>query len=224
MEADMRIARGQFLAAAVTLAGVVLAARAWWVSGHGLVQPARSETTSVESQLAATGPLSDEVEGNPHAPVTIVEYASMTCPHCASFDIHDYPVLKSRYIDTGEVRYILRPFPLEPLSAAGFMLARCSGNGRYYAMVDTLFRSQKDWVVAKPLPPLLEIARQAGFSQKSFDACLSNQKLVIDWVREHAASKLGVDSTPTFFINGVMHRGDMTLAELESLIKADLKS
>jgi protein-disulfide isomerase len=124
------------------------------------------------------------------------------------------------------VRYILRPFPLEPLSAAGFTLARCSGNGKYYAMVDTLFRSQKDWVVAKPLPPLLEIARQAGFTQQSFDACLSNQKLLdgIDWVREHAASKLGVDSTPTFFINGVMHRGDMTVEELESLINTDLKS
>lgn len=218
----MPAARRQLSAAAVALAGVaLLAAGAWWVGGHGLVQPARSEATSVESQLAAPGPLSDEIEGSPHAPVTIIEYASMTCPHCASFDIHDYPVLKSRYIDTGKVRYILRPFPLDPLSAAGFMLARCSGDGKYYTMIDTLFRSQKDWVVAKPLPALLEIARQAGFTRKSFDDCLSNQKLLdgIDWVRQHAAGKLGVDSTPTFFINGVMHRGDLTVEELESLIK-----
>ena len=87
-------------------------------------------------------------------------------------------------------------------------------------------RNQKDWVVAKPLPALLQIARQAGFTQHSFDTCLSNQKLLdgIDWVREHAASKLGVDSTPTFFINGVMHRGDMAVEELESLINTDLKS
>jgi protein-disulfide isomerase len=215
----MRITRLQPCALAATLAcSGLIASGELWSRGPSFVQSARSEATSVNSQLAAAGRLGDEVEGNPHATVTIIEYASMTCPHCASFAVNDYPVLRSRYIDTGKVRYILRPFPLDPLSAAALMLARCAGHDKYYAMVDTLFRSQKRWLVPKPLPALLEIAKQAGFTQTSFDACLSNQKLLdgIDWVREHAADKFGVDSTPTFFINSTMHRGDMTLSELEA--------
>jgi len=182
-----------------------------------------------EAQLMKPQALTDMVIGSEKAPVTIVEYASMTCPHCAHFEENTFPELKKKYIDTGKVRYILREFPLDPLAAAAFMLARCAGEkdtGRYYAMVDTLFRQQQQWVVAKPLDPLLAIAKQAGFTKESFDACLANQKLLddIQKVRQEAIDQFKVQSTPTFFINGTMHAGALSMDEISKLIDPYLKA
>ena len=119
------------------------------------------------AELMAPGPLGEQSLGKDDAPVTIIEYASMTCPHCAHFHETVYPELKKRYIDTGKVRFIFREFPLDPLAAAGFMLARCGGKDKYFPMIETLFAQQKDWVVQKPLEPLLAIAKQAGFTQQT---------------------------------------------------------
>src|SRR5262245_56733306 len=172
------------------------------------------------------GPLGDMSIGDEKAPVTIVEYASMTCPHCAHFHETTFPELKKRFIDTGKVRFIFREFPLDPLAAAGFMLARCAGDDKYYPMIETLFSQQKTWAVQKPLPPLLAIAKQAGFTQQSFDQCLANQKLLddIEKSRERASSKFGVNSTPTFFINGEKVAGALSIDELEKKIQPLLKS
>ena len=191
----------------------------------GLVTPALAQTIPMD-QLLAPGPLPDQVLGAAEAPVTIVEYASMTCPHCADFHAKTYPELKKRYIDTGKVRFIFREFPLDPLAAAGFMLARCAGDDKYYPMIETLFSQQKTWAVQKPLPPLLAIAKQAGFTQQSFDQCLANQKLLddIEKSRERASSKFGVNSTPTFFINGEKVAGALSIDELEKKIQPLLKS
>jgi protein-disulfide isomerase len=158
--------------------------------------------------------------------VTIIEYASMTCPHCANFHTTTYPELKKRYIDTGKVRFIFREFPLDPLAAAGFMLARCAGKDKYFPLIETLFQQQEQWVTQKPLEPLRNISRQAGFTDKSFEECLANQQLLdgIEEVRQRAAEKLGVKSTPTFFINGKVQRGALTMPELEKLIEPYLKS
>ena len=151
--------------------------------------------------------LPDMSMGDDKAPVTIIEYASMTCPHCAHFQETTFPELKKRYIDTGKVRYIFREFPLDQLAAAGFMLARCAGKddkNKYFALIDTLFRQQRQWAVEKPLPPLLAIAKQAGFTEQTFNACLANQQVLdgIESVRNRAVDKFRVKSTPTFFING----------------------
>jgi protein-disulfide isomerase len=191
----------------------------------GLVLSAAADEPS-NGDLMVAGPLGEKAQGKADAPVTIIEYASMTCPHCAHFAVNVYPVLKSRYIDTGQVRYILREFPLDPLATAGFMLARCAGDDKYFTVVDLLFRKQQDWVVQRPLAPLLGIAEQEGFSKESFDACLANQQVLdgIEWVRQRAATRFGVDSTPTFFINGEIHRGDMTLAELEQALRSAPKN
>jgi protein-disulfide isomerase len=188
------------------------------------------------------GPLGDMAIGNDKAPVTIIEYASMTCPHCAHFSETTFPELKKRYIDTGKVRFIFREFPLDQLAAAGFMLARCSaeaaakaqnappnsgaGSQRYFALVETLFAQQKDWVVQKPLQPLLNISKQAGFSEESFNACLKTQKVLdgIEQVRERAVQKFNVQSTPTFFINGKKYAGAMDIGEMAKLIDPYLKS
>jgi protein-disulfide isomerase len=150
----------------------------------------------------------------------------MTCGHCAHFSVTTFPELKTRYIDTGKVRFIMREFPLDPLAAAGFMLARCAGKDKYMPMVETLFAKQPDWVVQKPLEPLKEIAKQAGFTEQSFESCLANQKILdsIQAVRDRASQKLGVNSTPTFFVNGKKINGDLPIEEFAKVIDPYLKS
>jgi protein-disulfide isomerase len=191
----------------------------------GLLSPAFAQAPSNE-ELMQAGPLGEPALGSAEAPATLIEYASMTCSHCANFAVKVFPTLKSKYIDAGKVRYILREFPLDPLAAAGFMLARCAGD-KYYEVIEALFQTQQKWAfVRDPLPQLLAVARQLGFTQQSFDECLANQKVLdgIDWVRQRAAEKFGVNSTPTFFINGMIHRGEMTLEETEKQLQPYLKS
>jgi protein-disulfide isomerase len=224
----VKITRREFLESvgALALVGGAMASvgELAWAAPAG-PQTAGPQTVSIE-ELMAPGPLPDHVLGAAEAPVTIIEYASMTCPHCANFHETTYPELKKRYIDTGKVRFIFREFPLDPLAAAGFMLARCAGEGKYYPMIETLFHQQKTWAVQKPIPPLLAIAKQAGFSQQSFEQCLANQKLLddIEKVRERASSKFGVNSTPTFFINGERVAGAVSIDDLEKKIQPYLKS
>jgi protein-disulfide isomerase len=175
------------------------------------------------SELLKPGALPDMVMGKADAPVTIVEYASMTCPHCAHFQETTFPELKKRYIDTGKVRYIFREFPLDNLAAAAFMLARCAGeldSSKYYAMIDTMFAQQATWAVEKPIPPLMAIAKQAGFTEKSFNECLANQKLLtgIEDVRQRGIKEFQVDSTPTFFINGKRTVGAVTIDDMAKII------
>ena len=172
------------------------------------------------AKLLADGALPDKVYGQADAPVTIVEYASMTCGHCATFHKTTLPELKSKYIDTGKVRLIMREFPFDPRAEAGFMLARCSQE-RYFAMVDVLFKQQDSWArVQDARTALLQIARLAGFSQESFEACLTDQQLLLDVraVKDRGEKEFGVDSTPTFFINGGKYPGAMSIGEFSAII------
>jgi protein-disulfide isomerase len=197
-------------------------------SPFGLIREALAQASPSPADVMQPGPLPEMVVGDEKAPVTIVEYASMTCSHCAQFHKDTYPKLKAQYIDTGKVRFIFREFPLDPLAAGAFMLARCAGNDnkdRYFALVDTLFSEQKTWVVQRPLPPLQAIAKQAGFTEQTFEACLANQQVLdgIEQVRQRASEKLGVTSTPTFFINGKIQRGALTMEQIEKEIEPYLK-
>ena len=180
---------------------------------------------SVE-ELMRPGPLPDLVEGKADAPVTIIEYASMTCPHCANFHKTTYPALKSKYIDTGKVRFIFREFPLDELAVAASMLARCAGGEKSIALIDVLFASQDKWAVRDPIPALLQISKQAGFTQASFDQCLKDQTLYnnILAMRERGSKDYKVESTPTLFINGKMQKGGASIEELEKLMAPHLKS
>jgi protein-disulfide isomerase len=183
--------------------------------------PALAQTVSAQD-LAAPGPLGDVALGPANAKVTIIEYASLTCSHCAAFHKDTYPVLKQRYIDTGQVRFILREFPLDPLATAGFMLARCDGDAKYYPITDLLFSQQKTWAFSdKPVDALQGMMRQAGFSQEKFESCLRDQKLydAVNAVRNRASEQFKVNSTPTFFINGQRHSGNMSIADIEKIIK-----
>ena len=178
-----------------------------------------------QADLAKAGPDGDVVLGSEKAPVTVIEYASMTCPHCAHFSTATFPELQKRYIDTGKVRFIFREFPFDALAAAGFMLARCAGKDKFMAVVETLFAKQSEWMVQKPVPPLMNIAKQFGFTQESFDKCLANQQVLdgIQNVRDRAAEKLGVNSTPTFFINGKKLVGDQSIDAMAKEIEPYLK-
>jgi len=172
------------------------------------------------AQLLQPGALPDMALGKADAPVTIVEYASMTCPHCAHFHETTLPALKTKYIDTGKVRLIFREFPFDPRAEAGFMLARCS-NDNYFPMIDVLFKQQGNWAsVENAQEALLQISKLAGFSQESFAACLTDQKLLEDVraVQKRGADEFKVDSTPTFFINGNTYKGALTIDELSAII------
>ncbi len=182
-----------------------------------------------DSELMKPDALPEMVMGNDKAPVTVIEYASMTCPHCAHFQETTFPELKKRYIDTGKVRYIFREFPLDNLAAAAFMLARCAGKDdkdKYFALIDTLFRQQRQWAIEKPIPPLLAIAKQTGFTEQTFNACLANQQVLdgIESVRQRAVDKFKVQSTPTFFVNGTAYPGALSIEELAKVIDPYLKS
>ena len=174
-------------------------------------------------ELMRPGPLPDIVLGKADAPVTVVEYASMTCPHCANFSKTTFPKLKSQYIDTGKVRFVFREFPLDDLAVAAAMLARCidkSNGEKAMAVIEVLFNSQDKWAVRNPIPPLQQIAKQAGMSEKAFDECLKDQKLYNDILamRERASKEYQVQSTPTLFVNGKMQRGETSIEELAKVI------
>jgi protein-disulfide isomerase len=181
---------------------------------------------ATSAALMQAGALGDKVLGKDDAPVTIIEYASLTCSHCANFHANTFPALKEKYIDTGKVRLIFREFPLDPLSTAASMMARCSAEPRYFPLVSLLFKQQREWAGSeKPLEDLLAIARQAGFTQESFEACLKDQKIYdgLNDVKKRGAEVHGVNSTPTFFINGEMKRGDLAIEDIEKVIEPLLK-
>ena len=181
------------------------------------------------SDVAKPVSLPDMALGPANASVTITEYASMTCPHCAAFNETVFPKIKSEYIDTGKIRYVFREFPLDIKAAAGSMLSRCiakDDSGKYFAVTDMLFRQQNDWVMKNTTETLARIGKQAGLSQQAVEDCLKNQGLLdkIAADQKYAAEVLKVDSTPTFFVNGEKIKGETSFEEFDKRIKALLKS
>jgi len=178
-----------------------------------------------EEELLKPGPLGDKILGAEDAPVTIVEYASMTCGHCANFHNGAYKELKEQYVDTGKVRFIFREFPLDPVASAAFMLARCAPEDKYFDVVDIMFEQQRSWAYSdNPYNSLLNFSKQIGFTQESFEQCLTNQGLLdaVNTVRERGSNNFGVTSTPTFFINGEKHSGALSFEEMSRLIDEQL--
>jgi protein-disulfide isomerase len=176
----------------------------------------------VEELMKPVG-LPDVAMGPADAKVTIVEYASMTCGHCAHFTKEIWPEIKKKYVDTGKVRYIFREFPLDNLAAAASMLARCAGTDKAMPFIEVMFEKQAEWAFGEgnPVPRLFEIAKQAGFTQESFDKCLTDQKLLdeITAGRTRASEVFGVSATPTFFINGKKLDGAPTMEKFDQMIE-----
>jgi len=184
-----------------------------------LGSPALAQDVNVD-ELLKPGQLGEKSLGPADAKVTVVEYASMSCPHCAHFDATTFDQFKLKYIDSGKVRYIFREFPLNAPAYAAAMVARCAPADKFFDVVHAYFRSQDKWLVEGDLKgKLLDIATGFGFTPQSFDACLANQALfkAIDEVRARGSS-LGVQATPTFFINGKKFQGALTIEELDKEI------
>ncbi len=173
-----------------------------------------------QDELLAPGALPEKVFGADDAPVTVIEYASLTCPHCRTFHVEIWPAFKEKYVDTGQVRFIMREFPLDPRSTAGFMLARCAGDDKWYGTIDLLYRTQDSWARASGGSTAMKaVMSMTGMEEASFEACLQNQELQeqVSAVVE-AGRAFGVDSTPTFFVNGEMHKGTLSLERFSEIV------
>ena len=182
---------------------------------------------------AGTGGLADMAIGNEDATVTVIEYASVTCPHCATFHETIFPAIKENYIDNGKVRFIFREFPTAPaeLSVVGSMLARCAadkgGNDAYFLVIDSLFKTQRTWIYGdSPRAELVKVAAQAGMDEAAFDTCVRRQELV-DLINKNVtegSDRYNVNSTPSFIINGDLRHfsnvDDFSAALDEALEKA----
>jgi protein-disulfide isomerase len=165
----------------------------------------------------------DRILGDANAPVTVVEYASMTCPHCAHFDVEVLPVVKPLLIDSGKVRLIFRDYPLDAFALRGAMLVRCVGNDRAFAMIDLLFQRQMAWAGSQdPRAGLLTIANQAGMSEADFNACMDNKDIqdAVTQSRVTAEQAYKIDSTPSFLINGRLIVGAPEPSEFVQLVNA----
>ena len=218
----MIITRRDFTAA-LALAG---AAAAIGMSPLKLIGEAFAQSAA---DVAKPVSLPDMALGPKDAAVTITEYASMTCPHCAAFTKDVYPKLKEAFIDTGKIRYVFREFPLDIKAAAGSMLSRCIAKddaAKYFAVTELLFKTQDEWVMKDTAASLTRIGKQAGLSQEQVEACLKDQALLdkIAADQKFANEVLKVNSTPTFFINGEKVTGETSFEEFSKKITPLLKS
>lgn len=183
-----------------------------------LVTSAYAQTSE---EMLEAGPLGEKTLGDPDAPNIVIEYASMTCPHCRTFHEQTYEDFKEKYVDTGEVYFIFRHFPLNPLDTAAVMLTNCAPEERFFPIVDLLFEQQADWAfVEQPAQALLDLVKQAGFTQETFTSCLKDQEVLdgVEWERNRAANDFQVRSTPTFFVNGEMTSGAISLDQMDELL------
>lgn len=162
--------------------------------------------------------------GSPESSVVVIEYASATCPHCARFHIEAWPQIRRYYVDTGKVRWIFREFPLDSLAMAAFMLARCVDREKYFSIIELLFRQQKVWTVGEARKELFAVMQQIGMRQDEFDACIQRKDLAeaIYNIAKTANSEFGVNSTPTFFVNGKLVRGTQDFDGFKTILEEQL--
>jgi len=163
----------------------------------------------------------DRILGSPTAPITIVEYASLTCPHCAHFTDEVLPEIKKKWIDTGKVKLVLRDFPLDDEAVHASMIARCAPHDRFYAFIDTFFADQANWAAAPDYRAALSrLAELGGMSKNEVDSCLKDATLENQVISSRlvAANQLGVNATPTFFVNGTKFTGAPTVEEFDKLL------
>lgn len=201
---------GALVIAAVVGAFLFLMPKAATTEGGGAGTPSFS---------AALAPKATDIGlGDPKAPIRFVEYASMDCPHCGAFTLGVMPAVKKKWIDTGKVYYVMRDFPLHDQGAMGSMVARCLPKEQFYPFLDLLFANQKDWVQADdPKEALITLSHRAGLSREKVESCLKDQAMLdrINASRDEATAALGVNSTPTLFVNGEQIVGAPTLSTLE---------
>ena len=211
---NILIVAGGIVAVAAIAAGVYFGTRP---AGPG-AEPVAVAASPDKTALLGVQP-SDHVLGDPKAAVTLIEYASFTCPHCAHFNTLVLPELKKKWIDTGKVRLIYRDFPLDQAATKAAQLAECAGNERYYAVVDMIFANQPVWAAAAdPIAELSKSLRVAGMGEAEVKACLANDAIANAVIADYRGGEtLGVNSTPTLFINGQLFKGARSVEELDAV-------
>lgn len=190
-----------------------------------LAAPALAQSFDMEEFMKAPR-IGDKSIGPADAKVTIVEYASATCPHCAKFHTTVFPDIKKEFVDTGKVRYIAREFPLDDLALAAFMVARCVPDDKYFGMLDLIYEQQKTWATQNAREELLKMAKLAGLSEAQFDECLKSEDLAkgILEIRKDGSEKYGVDATPTLYLNGKKMEGERDIEAFRKAINEALGS
>ena len=206
---------GMKLILGLLVAAIVAGVGYYFYTQQGANNSSNSPTKAVK--------LADNVMGKADAPITLIEYSSVTCPHCALFHKDTLPDLKEKYIKTGKVKYILREFPLDQLATAAFMLGRCLPKKEaYFDFIDILYLKQREWAfVEDRVGALKKLAKQAGFTDESFKTCLDDKVLfaqVLE-VKNAGSEEFRIRSTPTFFVNGARLEGAQPLEEFEKLFK-----
>jgi len=227
--------RNALIIGGIVAAAAVVAAVAWFALGGSrtttpTASPAAAPTTAatVPAPAAAPAPAAggrvEMAMGPADAKVTVVEYMSLTCPHCAAFHRDVLPQIKTTYVDTNKIRLIFRDFPLDGVAYGAAIVARCMGEesvGRYHGFVDILFRQQDRWARApEPLGEVKRLAQVAGMSGEAFDACLKNEKIAttILQMRQEAVDKYRIGSTPSFLVNGKLLEGGQLFAEFQKIV------
>jgi protein-disulfide isomerase len=198
--------------------------------------PAQAAPAAPAAPAAASGPRlegDDMVIGNPNAPVTMIEYASLTCPHCAAFENETWPRLKREYIDTGLVRFIYRDFPLDNFAFVAAVIARCAGPERFFSFIEVFFAQQDSWTRtpssartpqeqgAAILANLRQLARLGGMSDAQFDQCQANREIqnVVLGHRMRGQNEMQVQGTPTFILNGTRYNGGYSFEALDAVLR-----
>jgi protein-disulfide isomerase len=210
---NILIAAGGVAAVAAIAVGVYLGTRP---SSPGPVPTAVAQTVDKASLLNVQP--TDHVLGDPKAPITLIEYASFTCPHCAHFSVAILPEVKKKWVDTGKVKLIYRDFPLDQAAVKAAQLAECSGKDKYYGVVDMIFATQAKWAAAAdPIAELAKSLRIAGMGDAEVKACLANDAVQNGVIADYRSGEtLGVNSTPTLFINGEQFKGARSVEELDA--------
>ncbi len=212
---NILIIAGGLVAVAAIAAGVYFGTRPATTGPEPV--PAAATAAPDKAAILTVQP-NDHVEGDPNAPITMIEYASFTCPHCAHFASVELPELKKKWIDTGKVKLVYRDFPLDETAARAAQLAQCSGNDKYFAVVDMIFRGQGNWATASdPIAELSKSLRIAGMGEKEVKDCLANQAVADGVIASYrSGEQVGVNSTPTLFINGEQFKGARSIEELDA--------
>ena len=179
--------------------------------------PVAVAATADKAALMAVQP-GDHVLGDPKAPITIIEYASLTCSHCAHFHTQILPDLKKKWIDTGKVKLVYRDYPLDQIAVKAAQIAECAGNDKYFGVIDIIFRGQPQWATgADPIAELSKPLRIAGLGEAEIKACLANDAMMAPVLNDYRSGEaLGVNATPTLFIGGKLYRGSRSVEDIDT--------
>lgn len=210
---NILIVAGGFVAVAAIAAGVYFGTGA-----PSSPPPVAAVSAPNKAALESVQP-GDHVLGDPKAPITVIEYASLTCSHCAHFHTQVLPEIKKKWIDTGKVKLVYRDFPLDQVAAKAAQIAECAGKDKYFGVVDIIFRGQAQWATsADPLADLAKPLRIAGMGENEIKACLANDAMSNAVINDYKGGEaMGVSSTPTLFINGQLYRGSRSVEELDGV-------